>query len=469
MHTHFEDGIIFRFDSYKAGHPGLMKPSIKHAYSYLESRGGRWDSTIFFGLQYYLKRYMVGARVTMDDVAEATEFWHAHFGRKDYFQPAKWEYIVKEHGGHLPLRIKAVKEGSNVPVSNALMSIEDTDSECAWLANGVETLLMKVWYPTSVATQSHLTSNDIYAALVKSGDPAGLPFKCHDFGYRGCTSEESAAIGAAAHLLSFMGTDTVAGIRLLQRYYKAAMCGFSIPATEHSNICPWGKDGEEAFFAAYLKQFPSGTIACVSDTYDVFKACEEKWGCNLREQVMARDGCLVIRPDSGDFMEIIPKLFDILYRRFGGTVNEKGYKVLDPHVRLIQGDGMKAGVNPTIRALYSHILEMGWSADNLAVGSGGGLLVEDLTRDTAKFAIKASAIFEDGVWKGIQKSPITDSGKMSKKGRLALVNYRGHEWTTVPENLAVSADDKLEVAFENGKLIREQTLDEVKTQIAATS
>ena len=239
------------------------------------------------------------------------------------------------------------------------------------------------------------------------------------------------------------------------------MCGFSIPATEHSIICSFGRDNEVEACRNYLKQYPTGLIACVSDTYDIYNCCENIWGGVLKDEVMKRDGKLVIRPDSGDFFEVIPKVLDILWNKFGGTVNSKGYRVLDPHIGVIQGDGMEQS---TINALYNHIVELGWSADNLTVGSGGGLLVKNIDRDTCKFAFKACAAKVNGQWIDIFKDPITDTGKRSKKGKLKLVKVDG-QYKTVQLYEYINLEDELVTVFENGEIKKEYSLDEIKKNI----
>ena len=447
-------------DSYKVSHLNAYCPKLEILLSYLESRGGKYDETLFFGLQYYLKM-IEGVQVTTEKIDEAQAFWEAHFGRKDVFNRAAWEYIRDNCAGKLPIKIKAVKEGELVPTGNVLMTIENTDSHCYWLTNFMETLLMKIWYTITISTQSYNIKKNILKHLEQSGTPESIDFKVHDFGYRGTSCEEQAALGSASHLLSFMGTDTVAGITLLQENYNANMCGFSIPATEHSIMCSFGRKNEVDACRNFLKQYPTGIVACVSDTYDIYNCCENIWGGILKDEVMKRDGKLVIRPDSGDFFEVIPKVFEILWKQFGGTINTKGYKVLNPHIGVIQGDGMEPD---TIDALYAHIVKLGWSADNLTVGSGGGLLVKDVTRDTNKFAIKACAARVNGSWIDIFKEPITDTGKRSKKGKLKLVKVDG-QYKTVQLYEYISVQDELIEVFNNGKILVEYTLDDIKKNI----
>lgn len=457
--------LLLMTDSYKAGHARSYPPGMTNMYAYAEARGGPFAATVFFGEQYYRERYLAGAVIRPEDVDEAEAFWTAHFGRDDYFPADAWRRLVARHGGRLPLRIKAVPEGTLVPPHNVLMTVESTDPDFPWVVTFFETLLLKVWYPTTIATQSFFIRERIKAQVERSGgDASGLDFMCHDFGYRGCSSEETAGIGAAAHLVSFQGTDTVAGIRLLREFYGAEMAAHSIPATEHSVICAFGRDGEADAFAHQLATFPTGTIACVSDTYDVFNAVEQLWGGALREAVAGRDGRLVIRPDSGDPMEVVPWCLDALGRRFGTTTNAEGFRVLDSHVRVIQGDGMDFA---SIGDLYAKIVDLGWSAENLTVGSGGGLL-QKVNRDTCGFAFKASEVTVDGEVRPISKTPITDLTKRSKEGRMKLVR-RDDGYATIPQTQDPTgyeaADDLLETTFENGESVRRETLESIRARL----
>lgn len=454
--------FILMTDSYKVSHWSLYPQGIQKVHSYLESRGGKFEKSVFFGLQYYIQEYLTGQQITREKIDEAEEFFHAHFG-SDIFNRQGWEYILREHDGMLPLVIRAIPEGTITKTGTVLMTIENTDPHCAWLVNYTETLLMKVWGSVTVATQSFHIALGIKGALERTGDVGGLMFKCHDFGYRGVFTEEQAGIAGGAHLLSFMGTDTLAGIRFLKHYYGAGMTGFSIPATEHSIICSFGgRENERGAFENLLEKYPKGLIACVSDTYDIYNACESLWGGEFRERILSRDGTLVIRPDSGDYFEVVPKCLDILWDKFGGTVNEKGFKVLDSHVRMIQGDGMD---HDSILALYAKLEELGWSADNLAVGSGGGLL-QKVNRDTLKFAIKCSAVLVRGDWVDVFKDPITDSGKQSKRGRYKTVQKAGEIFSVPITYDAPGAIDLMETVFEDGEAKRTYSYDEIKHRMA---
>jgi nicotinamide phosphoribosyltransferase len=455
-----ENNLLLLSDSYKFSHFVQYPLRTTQVYSYLESRGGKWDKTLFFGLQILLKKHLEGPVVTKEFIDEAEEFANAHFGGTGVkFNRKGWEHILEKHNGYLPLLIKAVPEGTVLPNKNVLITVENTDPACWWLTNFVETLLVQAWYPITVATQSYYMKGIIRRYLDETGgDLNGLSFKLHDFGFRGVSSVESAGIGGAAHLVNFMGTDTVAGIVYANKYYNSGVCGHSIPASEHSTITSWGENGELDAMKNMLEQYPSGLVACVSDSFDIFRACSKYWGEILKDKVLDRDGVLVIRPDSGIPEQIVPQVLGLLGDKFGYTTNEKGFKLLNPKVRVIQGDGVDyAGLQDILEA----IRDAGWSTDNVAFGSGGGLL-QKLNRDTLKFAFKCSDIVIDGEHREVFKQPITDPGKQSKKGRLKLIRpVETGVYTTVAE--AYEGKDELVTVFENGKLVREYSFEEVRT------
>jgi len=375
------------------------------------------------------------------------------------------------------MRIRAVPEGSVVPTHQALVTIESTDPEAFWLPSYLETLLLRLWYPVTVASLSWQVKRTIAAFLEKtSDDPAAqLPFKLHDFGARGVSSAESAALGGMAHLVNFMGTDTVQGVLAARAFYGEPMAGYSIPAAEHSTITSWGREREVDAYRNMLTQFakPGAIVAVVSDSYDIFHAIREHWGKTLREQVIASGATLVVRPDSGDPVDVVHQCLTLLDEAFGHTVNGKGYKVLN-HVRVIQGDG----INPTsIRAILERATSYGYATDNLAFGMGGALL-QRLDRDTQKFALKCSAARVDGEWIDVYKDPVTDKGKSSKRGRMTLLRHReyGH-FKTVPvpadaPSLEAAAkpvgyEDAMVTVWEDGRLIEDWTFAQVRERANA--
>lgn len=449
--------IIIATDSYKCSHHVQYPPGTEIVHSYMESRGGRFDNTVMFGLQYYLRNYLEGCRVKMDDVNHAELFVNAHMGPGHFNRPM-WERIATVHAGRLPVHIRALREGTVIPTGNALFTIENTDPLCFPLTNHLETLLLKIWYPITVATQSREIKKLIKRNLEETGDPAGIDFKLHDFGYRGVSSEESAAIGAAAHLVNFKGTDTLAGILLLQQNYQTGMHGFSIPAAEHSTITSWGQDGETEAYANMLTRYPNGLVAVVSDSFDIYAACSDIWGGTLKERVLARDGCLVVRPDSGEPKDVVLEVVKRLADKFGAEENGKGFKVLNPKVRVIQGDGINLF---SIGEILDNLKRNGWSGDNVAFGMGGALL-QMVNRDTQKFAIKCSWAQVAGKGRDVMKKPVTDTGKRSKAGRLTVVFREGGAFETVRDRGFVAADDAMQTVFLNGELKNETNFDSVR-------
>jgi nicotinamide phosphoribosyltransferase len=456
---------ILNTDSYKLTHWWQYPPNTRFIYSYVCSRGGFFDHSQMAGLQYILKSNFAGRVFTMDDVDAAAQFARDHFGSNPKtFNYEGWKKLCTKYGGVLPLRIKAVKEGSLVAAQNAIVTIENTDPEFYWLTNWAETVLLQVWYPITVGSLSRAIKQIIGEALVRTGDPSLLPLKLHDFGFRGVSSRESAAIGGAAHLFNFLGTDNMPAIELLQQFYSSQMAGISIPASEHSTMTSWGRDHEVDAFRNMLDNVPEGYVACVSDSYDIFSAVRNLWGGQLKDRVLQRNGTLVIRPDSGDAVTVLEELFRIAAEIFGYEVNRKGWKVLSPRVRFIQGDGVNYH---TIQNMIFQLTRKGWSMDNWSFGMGGALL-QQVNRDTLRFALKCSAIDIDGKWHDVYKRPVTDPAKDSRAGRFVLLR-QGNEFVTrtLEEAGPDRSADQLETVLENGVLKRDQTLEEIRA-IAAS-
>ena len=447
--------FILNTDSYKTSHFLQYPANTENVFSYVESRGGKYAHTVFFGLQMYLKEYL-SKPITQEMIDEADKFLKIH---GEPFNKAGWEYILEKHNGYLPLRINAVEEGKVIPTNNVLVTVEATDPKCFWLVSYVETSLLRaVWYPTTVATISWTIKQIVAGYLRDTGDPAGINFKLHDFGARGVSSQESAGIGGAAHLINFMGTDTIEGALTAMRYYNCDVPAFSIPAAEHSTITAFGKEGEVDAYRNMLKQYgqEGKLVAVVSDSYDIYNAVTNIWGKQLRDEVIASGAIVVIRPDSGHPATVVLEVAKRLDAAFGSTYNAKGYKVLN-HVRIMQGDGVN---EDSIRECLEGLKQNGFSADNIAFGMGGALL-QRLDRDTQKFAMKASAIKTNGVWIDVFKDPVTDPGKRSKKGRLTLIKDL-HGVRTVTLKEAQGKEKLLHLVFEDGKVLKDWTFDEVR-------
>ncbi len=461
----YEINRIIDTDSYKASHYLQYPTNTTLVHSYLESRGTErnWDSTVFFGLQYILKRFFT-EKFTLEMVEEARDLIAKHGVPFNY---EGWKSLVEKHNGKLPLRVRAVAEGTVVPLHNALMTVENTDAEFYWLTSWFETQLMRIWYPITVSTQSFYIKKNFYKFLQETADNADaeINFKIHDFGSRGVSSQETAAIGGAAHLVNFLGSDTMSALLLHRDFYNSEIAGFSIPAAEHSTITSWGRENEIDAYRNMLKHFakPGATVAVVSDSWNIYEAVEKIWGEHLKQEVIDSGATVVIRPDSGDPIEVVSKITNILADKFGVTTNSKGYKVLK-NVRVIQGDGVN---EDSVNEILQKLKDEGFSASNIAFGIGGSLL-QKVNRDTLKFAYKCSAIVVENELREVYKQPITDAGKISKKGRLDLIKDANGEFQTVKlsDIETISAENsQLRTVYENGELLIDDSLDKIRLRV----
>jgi nicotinamide phosphoribosyltransferase len=470
MKTH---NLLLLADAYKYSHYKLYAPGTTKIYSYLESRGGMFNETVFYGLHYFLKEYLEGQAFTKENIDEAEEILNGVFGRKGVFKRENFDYILDKYNGRLPIRIKAVPEGAAVPVKNVLMTIENTDPNCFWLTNFLETLLMQVWYPSTVATLSReirKTVEHYFELTADDTSKSSIDFVLNDFGFRGVSSVESAGLGGSAHLINFMGSDTVYASAFAKKYYDAKkVYGMSVPATEHSIMTLKGAEGEKEIFDYVLNAYPDGILSCVSDSYNIFNAVGELWGKEFKDKIMQRNGTLVIRPDSGDPIQTLLKVFEMLFDRFGFTINSKGYRVLPRQVRVIQGDGIDY---ESIQLIYETLTTKGISAENLLLGMGGALL-QKVNRDTQKFALKCSYAEVNGEKVNVQKSPtemneqgeLVKSFKTSKAGRLKLIQTETG-LKTISGN--ERGEDILETVFENGEIKKTHTFEEIR-ELAAVN
>ena len=447
------DNLLLMTDSYKVSHYMQYPDHTEFVSSYIESRGGKWDKTVFFGLQMFIKKYLLDP-ITLEDIDEAAMVWEAH---GEPFNREGWMHILNNHDGYLPIEIEALPEGTIINTRECLVQLVNTDRHVPWLTSFMETALLRaIWYPTTVATNSYACKTLIWDVLERTADdPASeLPFKMHDFGARGVSSAESAAIGGAAHLVNFVGTDNIEGCMAARKYYGEHMAGFSIPASEHSTITSWGSKNEVKAFENMIDKYgkPGAIFACVSDSYDIYAACSDLWGTKLKNKLINSGSTLVVRPDSGDPVMVPVDCIELLMQAFGETINSKGYRVLPDYVRVIQGDGIDVD---TVSEIYAEMIKRNLSASNIAFGQGGGLL-QQLNRDTLKFAMKCSAIKINGTWNDVYKDPITDQGKQSKRGRLAVVKVDG-EFTTVAKTAYPVVDNEMQIVFRNGRLLVNDT------------
>lgn len=465
-----DSNIILDTDSYKCSHWRQYPSDTTYVSSYFESRGGAWPQTVFFGLQYFLKKYL-SKPITGIDILEAEKIYAMH---GEPFNKAGWLHILNEHRGYIPVQIEAVPEGTVVPGHNVLIQVRNTDHRVPWITNFIETPLVRAWYPTTVATQSYELRKLIQRYLDISADDTNPVFRMHDFGSRGVSSRETAGIGGLSHLVSFQGTDTVEGVVYGREYYDETMAGFSIPASEHSTITSWGGPEFEAdAFRNMIEQYggPGKIVACVSDSYNILEAIK-KW-YSLRDLIINSGTTLVVRPDSPTRLgepvhETVMRVMQEMLNTFGYEQNSKGYAILPPYIRVIQGDGVD--YNSTKNTLQT-LIRSGISAENLSFGSGGALL-QKLNRDTLKFAFKCSAIRRgSNPWQDVYKEPMGSPDKKSKRGLLQLVHEDG-KYQTIRRDSRLDAGKRLrhdqrhlKVVYINGRLLNTSTLSDVRKRV----
>lgn len=462
-------------DSYKLSHFLLYGEELEYMESYLEARGGEYDKCTLFGLQYIVHRYLA-KKITLADIDEMQADAELH---GEPFNRAGWLHVLNHYKGYVPITVRAIPEGTKVPIKNVVAVIRSPrDKKIAWITNWMETQLMRIWYPSTVAIGSHEISLVWRHFLELSSDApdAEIMFKHHDFGSRGVTTREQAMVGGAAHLLSFLGSDTIAGVKTLNHYYDIKMSGFSIPATEHSTMTIGGRKNERKRLIKWIqktlveRQVPAGMpklSACVADSYNVYNftkmCCEDE----IRLMVKNSGGTLVIRPDSGQPVPTLLKLFKIFEENLPEgeiTVNTKGYKVLPNYFRLIWGDGIN---RRSMKTILQAVVDAGWSVSNIAFGSGGGLLM-DFDRDTQKWAFKCCYAIDEGHACDVSKDPIDDPTKKSKEGRLDLIVVNGQYVTVVLED---GVDEHplsaLVTYYDMGEITYHNTVDQIRARLAA--
>jgi nicotinamide phosphoribosyltransferase len=338
--------------------------------------------------------------------------------------------------------------------------------------------MLQIWYPITVATLSREVKKIILKAYADTSDlPAHIvkivaEYALNDFGLRGVSSVQSARNGGSAHAINFLGSDNLAAQSCINDYYNTKGVFIkSIPATEHSIMTLRGEDGELQMMERVLDKYPTGTIACVSDSYNILRAVDKYWGEILINRILAREGTLVIRPDSGDPIATLRAIFKSLFDKFGYTVNSKGFKVLPSQVRVIQGDGVNIN---SIQAICDMLREEKISIENMCFGMGGKLLQADINRDTLNFAFKAAFVVVNGVEREVAKSPteidangeMQKSFKKSKSGRMKLVKTdTGYITLTSKDAGFAEAKDELVLVFENGTILVEYSYEEIREKV----
>lgn len=490
------DSLILA-DFYKMGHYNMYPEGTTRIYDNITPRKSRIkgiDEIVVFGLQYFIKEYLQKQWDREFFDKPKGEVIHAYKRMMDATlgpDSVSMEHIEKLHDlGYLPLKIKALPEGSLCPVGVPMLTIINTVDHAYWLPNYLETILStSVWQSCTSATIAREYKKLLLKYAEKTGDPAFVQWQGHDFSMRGMSSLETACMSGAGHLLNFTGTDTIPAIAWLEKYYNAdvtkELVGASVPATEHSVMCAGSKDGEIDTFRALMKAYPKGILSVVSDTWNLWDVLG-KFLPEMKEEILARDGKLVIRPDSGDPVDILCGLntsdiyrdeeefevdptaeefkgvIELLWDVFGGTINEKGYKVLDPHIGAIYGDSITL---ERAEQICKRLEYKGFASTNVVLGIGS-YTYQYNTRDTFGFAMKATWCKINGEEFELFKDPITDDGtKKSAKGLLKVYKENGKFKLKDQCTPQEETEGELKIVFEDGELIKDWTLQEIKNNL----
>jgi nicotinamide phosphoribosyltransferase len=492
-------------DGYKLDHRRQYPEGTQYVYSNWTARGSRIagvDKVVFVGLQYAIKKHLMEdfEAFFAADVDEVCNEYQKMLDRYLGPNPIGTDHIRALHNlGYLPLEFKALPEGTQVPLRVPMFTLENTHPDFFWLVNYFETILSaSLWMPSTSATIAMRVRTLLDTWAEKVGAPMeGVAFQGHDFSMRGMSGLEASCVSALGHLVAFTGTETVPVLNFIDEYYPTdEFLAGTVPATEHSVMCAGGEDDERETFKRLLNLYPSGILSVVSDTWNLWDVLTKHLPA-LHDEVMARDGKLVIRPDSGDPADIIcgtvrgngpgaarfigegsnsrvttdktPQekgVIELLWDEFGGTINEKGYKVLDSHVGLIYGDAMNY---ERINDICARLEAKGFSMESVVFGLGS-FGYQYQTRDTFGFAMKATNVTINGEEKAIFKDPVTDDGlKKSLKGRVAVIDHseRGlvacdDEYPTARALAQEHGHDLLTTVWKDGKFVVKVGLDEVR-------
>lgn len=475
-------------DFYKTDHRRQYPEGTELIYSNFTARSSRIpgvNSVVIFGVQYFIKDYLI-RRFNEGFFSKPKEEVIRRYKRRIDFSLGKdtvpTDHLEALHDlGYLPIEIKALPEGSICPLRVPLLTIKNTLPEFFWLTNFLETILSNVlWHPITSATIAFEYRKILNKYAAETSDiPEFVQWQGHDFSMRGHSSFESSLVSGGAHLLSFTGTDTIPSIDWLEHFYGAdceqEIIGGSVPATEHSVMCMGGSETERETYERLITQvYPKGIISIVSDTWNYWKVLDELIR-GLKDKILARDGKVVIRPDSGDPVKIVcgdpdaPKgslewkgTIEILWEIFGGEINSKGFKQLDHHIGVIYGDGITL---QRCNDICSRLKEKGFASTNMVYGIGS-YTYQYVTRDTFGFAVKSTYGIIKGEPRQIFKDPITDDGvKRSAKGLLRVNSDYTLSQCVSPEE---EREGLLETVFLNGQLTKEFSLKEIRERLHET-
>ncbi|MEM6684687.1 MAG: nicotinate phosphoribosyltransferase [Bacteroidota bacterium] len=476
-------------DGYKLGHRAQYPQGTSKVYSNWTPRKSRIkgiNSVVFFGLQYFIKEYLIKQfnkeffhQPKAQVIAEYKKYVDHYLG-DDY----NTSHIEALHDlGYLPIEIKAVPEGTEVPIRVPMFTVVNTLPEFFWMTNYLETLLSNIiWQPCTSATiaKRYKTILTKYAQETDAENLDFINWQGHDFSMRGMSGIESSVLSGMGHALSFTGSDTLPVAMNLEKYYNAYVSKElvigSVNATEHSVMCAGSKEDEIDTFKRLLKTYPKGILSVVSDTWDLWKVLTE-YLPSLKKEIVARDGKLVIRPDSGNPVDIIcgcdhenpiirKGVIELLWDEFGGTINSQGYKVLNPKIGAIYGDSITMD---RATQICERLKKKGFATTNVVLGIGS-FTYQYNTRDTFGFAMKATYVEINGKGQAIFKDPITDDGtKKSAKGLIQLYSKNGRLHYKDECSQQEEQQGLLKTVFKDGVLLKEQSLQEIRKKISKST
>ena len=511
---------ILLTDGYKLGHHFQYPKGTEMVYSNWTPRSCKYfpeasEGSVVFGIQYLVKEYLIkqfNENFFNLPKEQAVKEFHDRVDKFVGISNVGIEHIEALHDlGYLPIEIKALPEGSVCPIRVPMMTIKNTLPEFFWLTNYLETLISSVlWLPCTSATSARLYKKELkrHAKRTSFPEDVNIGFACHDFSMRGMAGIEAAIVSGMAHMTSFCGSETIPAIRAVEEYYNAdsskELVAATVPATEHSVMCAGGKEDElETFRRLICEVYPNGIVSIVSDTWDFWQVVED-FLPKLKKEIMARDGRVVIRPDSGDPVDIICGLrtnphfntriveghyyccyapFDIdseyveisegqyygayymLGKTFGWNTTDTGFRYPSTKIGLLYGDSITLERQ---KQIYLRLEGAGMAACNLVLGVGS-FTYQFKSRDSLGFAVKATACKINGELKEIFKQPKTDDGtKNSLKGLIAIYEENG---TYVAKDCVSEAEEMagaLEPVFVNGKLVRDNSLSEIRERVNST-
>jgi nicotinamide phosphoribosyltransferase len=477
-------------DFYKTIHHMCYAEGLTKLVSYWTPRMSRkedMNKVVMFGLQPFIKKYLIKYfndnffnRSKEEVVNEYKRIVSKAMGEL----AADTKHMEALHDlGYLPIQIKALEEGTRVNIKTPMIEITNTHENFAWLVNYLETFMScNIWQPMTSATIAYRYREIIdkyFDLTVENGDSTKA---CGDFSMRGFSSLESAEASSAGHLLSFVSTATIPTISYLEEYYNCNIedeaVAFGTPSTEHSVMCSYGEDEIKAYKRLITEVFPKGILSIVSDTYDYWNVITDILP-KLKQDILNRHGKIVIRGDSGDPIKIIcgdseaqkdsPEYkgtVELLWELFGGTINSKGYKVLNGHIGAIYGDSITV---ERCEEICRQLTEKGFAVSNCVFGIGS-YTYQYNTRDTFGFALKATHAIINGEENFIFKAPKTDIDNFKKSQKGMCYVYRDGEDILYKDELTIKEqeqceDNLLQVVFKDGKLIKDYSLSEIREKL----